>query len=73
MDARTTLAVALGAALGLLCLARPDVVLRLSVLGTTTPGRTGPYGDDDASSRALVVVRILGAACLAVAAYLALA
>lgn len=72
MDARTTLAVGLGAALGLLCLARPDVVLRLSVLGTSSPGRTGPYGDAEAGSTRLWIVRALGAACLAVAASLAL-
>lgn len=74
MDARTTLAIGLGAALGVFCLARPDVVLRLSAFGATTPDRTGRYGDDGAaSSRATWVVRALGAACLAVTVYLALA
>lgn len=74
MEPRTALAISLGAALGVLCLVRPTVVLRLSALGATTSDRTGQYGDDGlASSRATWLVRALGAACLAVAAYIAVA
>ncbi|GGN13148.1 hypothetical protein [Halarchaeum nitratireducens] len=74
MEPRTALAVGLGAGLGALCLARPDVVRRLSAFGATTPDRTGQYGDDGpASTRATWVVRALGALCLAVAAYVAVA
>jgi len=69
MDARTALAVVLGTLLGLLCLARPDVALRLSVVGVPIPDRHGPDGDG-VSTRMRWLVRVVGAACLLVSGYL---
>ena len=71
---RELLAIALGALLGVLCLAAPGAVFQLSVLGGGSPTRNpgGEYGSDpEPSERALLLVRALGVACLAVAAYVA--
>ncbi|MFB6079164.1 MAG: hypothetical protein ABEJ80_09315 [Halarchaeum sp.] len=70
MDARTALAVVLGTLLGLLCVARPDVALRLSVVGVPIPDRHGPDGEGGVSTRMRWLVRVVGAACLLVSGYL---
>ncbi|WP_232687128.1 hypothetical protein [Halobacterium zhouii] len=71
---RELLAIAIGALLGALCLAAPAAVFRLSVLGGASPTRNpgGEYGSDpEPSDRALLAVRAVGVACLAVAAFVA--
>ena len=71
---RELLAIALGALLGVACLAAPGAVFRLSVLGGASPTRNpgGEYGSDpEPSNRALLVVRVIGVACLAIAAFVA--
>lgn len=71
---RELLAIALGALLGVLCITAPGAVFKLSVLGGASPTRNpgGEYGSDaEPSNRALLLVRALGVACLAIAAVVA--
>lgn len=69
---RELLAVVLGALLGVVLVAAPRAALRLSVFLGPQRRRRGDYGtDDDIPDTWAWVVRVLGLACIAVAAFIA--
>lgn len=72
MDPRSLLAVVLGVALGVVCLAYPEGVVRVQLVGRTQR-RRGPYGGDDEYPRWMtLLVRAGGVALLLVAGFIAL-
>ncbi|MBX0296142.1 hypothetical protein [Haloarcula nitratireducens] len=69
---RELLAVVLGVLLGVALLVAPRTALQLSVFMGPTRRRRGEYGTDDPISDTWTwVVRALGIACLAIAAFIA--
>jgi hypothetical protein len=68
LPVRDLLAVGLGAALGLVMIAFPQLVVQMHTLGRQprTPGPAG--GDSDVDGKWLWVVRALGVGCLGIAA-----
>jgi hypothetical protein len=67
LPVRDLLAVGLGAALGLVMIAFPQVVVQMHLLGRRprTPGPAG--GDYEVDAKWLWLVRLLGVACLGIA------
>ena len=71
LPVRDLLAVGLGAVLGLVMLVYPQLLIRLHTLGRQprTPGPAGPAdGAAETDAKWLWLVRLLGVACLGVAA-----
>ena len=68
LPVRELLAVVLGALLGLVMIAYPQLIVQVHTVGRRprTPGPAGPEGETDA--KWLWLVRLLGVACLGVAA-----
>ncbi|MFC7166619.1 hypothetical protein [Halospeciosus flavus] len=70
MDLRSLLAVVLGAALGVLCLAYPEGIVRVQLVGRSQR-RRGPYGEDEFPQWMIHLVRVAGVALLGVAVFIA--
>lgn len=69
---RELLAVVLGVLFGITLIAAPRMALRLSVFVGPNRRRRGDYGTDETiSNKWTWVVRALGVACLAIAAFIA--
>lgn len=69
---REPLAVVLGVLLGIALIAAPQTALRLSVFVGPNRRSRGDYGTDETiSNKWTWVVRALGVACLAIAAFIA--
>lgn len=69
---RELLAVGLGALLGIVALVYPEALLRIQTAGTR-PDRRDEYGQGGhTSTRAVLLVRLLGAASIAIAVVVAL-
>ena len=70
VDLRTILAAVLGIALGLALVAFPEAVLQVQTAGRLPTDRRGEYGQaGSVSGRTRLVIRALGAACVALGCY----